>query len=142
MKHFYSFVFCCIIFSSSFAQRICATYDYSKNLPFSNIVLSGRGNATGRDTLANEVINIPVVIHLLYNNNTQNISDSQIISQLKVLNLDYSKLNPDIVNIPNVFASLAADIKIKFCGHSPEFKTATRPESWHYWGSIEILHTH
>jgi hypothetical protein len=67
-----------------------------------------------RDTLPGEVITVPVVIHILYNNTTQNISDAQVLSQLDVLNKDYRKLNK-VQNIPAAFASLAADSKIVFC---------------------------
>jgi len=67
-----------------------------------------------RDTLPGEVITVPVVIHILYNNNTQNISDAQALSQLGVLNKDYRKLN-NIQNIPAAFAPYSADAKIIFC---------------------------
>jgi len=58
---------------------------------------------------------IPVVIHLLYNTATQNISDAQILSQLQSLNKDFRKLNGDTVNIPAAFAGLSADAGITFC---------------------------
>jgi len=63
------------------------------------------------DTLVYE---IPVVFHVIYSTNSQNISDALILSQLNELNLDYRKLNPDTSRIRPVFKSLAADIKIRF----------------------------
>lgn len=57
---------------------------------------------------------IPVVVHVIYNNSTENISQEQIVSQLEVLNQDYRKLNSDIVNIPELFSNLAADCNIEF----------------------------
>ena len=36
---------------------------------------------------------IPVVVHVVYNNNDQNISDAQINSQIEVLNEDYNRRN-------------------------------------------------
>jgi hypothetical protein len=57
---------------------------------------------------------IPVVVHVVYSNATQNISDAQINSQIDVLNRDYRKANPDIAGIPPVFAPLAADAQIEF----------------------------
>lgn len=68
-----------------------------------------------RDTLPGELITIPVVIHLLYNTISQNISNAQVLSQLEVLNNDYRKRNGDWINTPAVFAALAADAKINFC---------------------------
>jgi len=64
---------------------------------------------------SDDIIIIPVVVHILYNNNYQNISDAQIKSQIDVLNEDYRKRNADTVNTPSLFDSLAADIGIEFC---------------------------
>ncbi|MDX5435602.1 MAG: PKD domain-containing protein [Pontibacter sp.] len=60
-------------------------------------------------------ISIPVVFHVVYNNNTQNISDEQILSQLAVLNADYRRQNADAVNTPAYFQPFAADTRIEFC---------------------------
>jgi hypothetical protein len=60
------------------------------------------------------VITIPVVVHVLYNTNDQNISDAQIESQIAVLNNDYQKLNPDTAQIPWYYASRAADCGFHF----------------------------
>ncbi|MEP6584201.1 MAG: M43 family zinc metalloprotease [Ginsengibacter sp.] len=70
---------------------------------------------TSRDTISNEVIVVPVVIHLLYNNSTQNISDAQVLSQIKSLNEDYRRLNQDAQNTPLAFQNIAADTRIVFC---------------------------
>jgi len=62
------------------------------------------------------VVNIPVVVHVVYANATQNISDAQINSQIQVLNEDFSKSNSDFSTVvPTVFQSLAADVEINFC---------------------------
>ncbi|HVU84988.1 MAG TPA: M43 family zinc metalloprotease, partial [Puia sp.] len=70
--------------------------------------------SSSRDTLPGEVIVVPVVVHILYNNNQQNITDGQVLSQLKVLNDDYRRLNADSVNTPAPFKGVAADSKIIF----------------------------
>jgi pregnancy-associated plasma protein-A len=57
---------------------------------------------------------IPVVVHVIYKTQSQNISDKQIKSQIDVLNKDYHKLNSDAGKVPNEFKSLAADAKIQF----------------------------
>jgi hypothetical protein len=117
MKHFYLFVFFCISINSTFSQRICATYDYNQKQEVSTYAsrLSSRNTTNNRDTVPGEQITVPVVIHILYNNTTQDISDAQVLSQLLVLNNDYGKSNSDIANIPAAFSNLAADVKIKFC---------------------------
>ncbi len=61
------------------------------------------------------VINIPVVVHVVYNTTAQNISDQQIYSQIDILNKDFRKINADAANVPSVFRSLAADVEINFC---------------------------
>ncbi|MBN4062010.1 T9SS type A sorting domain-containing protein [Bacteroidales bacterium AH-315-I05] len=61
------------------------------------------------------VITIPVVVHVIYNTNSQNISDAQVQSQIDVLNEDFRKLNTDASNAPGGFAALVADSEIEFC---------------------------
>ena len=98
------------------AQR-CETYEYARRFALSN-TLQQRAtdpDKNARDTVSNEVITIPVVVHVLYNTSTQNISEAQILSQLQSLNNDYRKLNADISGVPTGFASLAADTRIVFC---------------------------
>ena len=61
-----------------------------------------------------DVITIPVVVHVLYNNAQQNISDAQIRSQLDVLNRDYRGTNADRSQTPAYFAGFAADCGFQF----------------------------
>ena len=61
------------------------------------------------------VINIPVVVHILYNTSGQNISDAQIQSQLNTLTQDFRKLNSDWPNTPSTFTSVVADCEFNFC---------------------------
>ena len=61
------------------------------------------------------VVTIPVVVHVVYSNSTQNISDAQIASQITILNNDFRKLNADRTSIPSVFSGVAADCEINFC---------------------------
>ncbi|MDR3287342.1 MAG: hypothetical protein LBT27_07860 [Prevotellaceae bacterium] len=57
---------------------------------------------------------IPVVVHVVYQNNSQNISDAQINSQLQVLNEDFRRLNTDKINTPTAFAGIAGNANIEF----------------------------
>lgn len=62
------------------------------------------------------VVTIPVVVHILYKNATQNVSDAQIQSQLAVLNNDFRKMNSDFSTVvPTAFQPSAADMEINFC---------------------------
>ncbi len=58
-----------------------------------------------------EIIIIPVVVHVLYNTANQNISDTRVFSQLQVLNEDFRRLNADTASTwPQ-----ADDSRIEFC---------------------------
>ena len=57
---------------------------------------------------------ISVVVHVVYQNASQNISKSQITSQIKVLNQDFRSKNPDRSKTPAVWKGLAIDPMIEF----------------------------
>jgi Pregnancy-associated plasma protein-A len=63
----------------------------------------------------NEILTIPVVVHVVFNNVTDNISDDQVRSQIEVLNRDYRMRNINIANTPRDFRELTADIGLEFC---------------------------
>jgi hypothetical protein len=111
------FTFICLSFTIYTTAQRCATPQYAKQNNLSSLVpATAATNESGnRDTLPNEVIVIPVVIHVLYHSSAQNISDQQVLSQLAVLNNDYRRLNADAINTPAPFKSVAADARIVFC---------------------------
>ena len=61
--------------------------------------------------IVGDIITIPVVVHVIYSNSNENISDAQILSQIQVLNDDFRRLNSDADNT----WSQAADTQIEFC---------------------------
>lgn len=71
------------------------THDFSKN-------------ASSR---SGQKVTIPVVVHIVYNENTENLSEEQIHSQLAVLNRDFRRKNTDTTSLWPV----AADAGIEFC---------------------------
>ncbi|QYA26824.1 zinc metalloprotease [Gramella sp. MT6] len=60
------------------------------------------------------IVNIPVVVHVVYSNSQQNISDQQINSQIDVLNADFRATNSDASSAPAEFADLVADSEVSF----------------------------
>ncbi len=58
---------------------------------------------------------IPVVVHVIWRESQENISDAQIMSQIEVLNNDFRKLNDNFNTGPMAFQSMGADIEIEFC---------------------------
>lgn len=59
-------------------------------------------------------IAIPVVVHVLYNTESENIPDSQIHSQIDVLNKDFNAANADISKVPEVWKGLVHNADIRF----------------------------
>ena len=57
---------------------------------------------------------IKTVVHVLYNKAQENLSQAQIDSQIKVLNLDFRAKNTDRARTPTVFKGLIADPMIEF----------------------------
>lgn len=116
MKSFLWVVFLALSGTSSMAQRLCGTAEYQRMHPVLPVLAESRmGDDMSRDTVPNEVIIIPVVVHVLFNTEAQNISDAQVRSQLAVLNADFRRLNADTALTPAVFRGLAGDARIMFC---------------------------
>lgn len=57
---------------------------------------------------------IPVVVHVVYRSAEENISEAQIRSQLRVLNEDFLRENPDSIYTPSAFLPVAAGTGISF----------------------------
>ena len=79
---------------------------------------NGNGNGGGGDPDPEPdnlgTITIPVYVHVIYNTSQQNISSSQINSQIAVLNNDFRKSNSDANQVPSEFAGVAADSEVEF----------------------------
>lgn len=89
------------------AQRMCGSATNHLSVP---VTLASQSNSMPDE----QIITIPVVVHVVYNLAAENISDAQIISQIDAINADFSKLNSDFNKIPTVFAKLAANTNIRF----------------------------
>lgn len=57
---------------------------------------------------------IPVVFHVLFNNNTSNISDTQIIDDLETLNQHFQQSNTDLVLVDSAFQNIIGNANIEF----------------------------
>ncbi len=110
-------------FQLIYAQRNCGTTEYLKNCKAQNPSLEEQLSRINQKLhqletapqKSRQIITIPVVVHVLYQNDEQNIPDQQIFSQIDVLNEDYRKLNANASSIPAAFSSIAADCEIQFC---------------------------
>jgi hypothetical protein len=57
---------------------------------------------------------IPVVINVLYRTSEENISSSQIQSQIDALNQDFNGINSEFNQVPGIFAGVKANVGITF----------------------------
>lgn len=60
------------------------------------------------------IITVPVVVHVLYRNESQNIPIDQIQAQIDVLNRDFAGLNADLDKVPTPFREVAGFTRIQF----------------------------
>ncbi|WP_290837017.1 T9SS type A sorting domain-containing protein [Flavobacterium sp.] len=113
--------------SSLFAQRTCSTNAKIEQLKAEDPGFASRHKVISRylkdvknlqknnSSQNPNVVTIPVVFHVLYKNQTQNISDAQINSQLAAMNEDFRKCNPDFLDVvPEAFQEFGADMEICF----------------------------
>lgn len=127
MNKIFTFIFLIFLQNASFAQitekRICGTSEYMHSLEQSHPDVYSQRQTIEQFTQqyiqnhkkdSRTLITIPVVVHVVYNLNVQNISDAQINSQILALNKDFRRLNPDFANTPGAFQPLGADCQIEF----------------------------
>ncbi len=94
-----------------------------KNPGYTAAVEAHRRNLPALATQANPQRNgsytIPVVVHVIHSGETVcegfNLSVERILSQIEVLNQDYSRTNADAINTPSDFTDIAANPDIQFC---------------------------
>jgi hypothetical protein len=82
------------------------------------------GGKGGGDNSIETIFTIPVIVHIVHNNeavNTPtalsggNLNAAQVIDQINILNRDYNKKNPDTTSIPGVFKPVLGNMRINFC---------------------------
>lgn len=60
------------------------------------------------------VYQLPVVFHIVYNSEYDNISKAQVLDGLRILNEDFRRQNSDANKTRNQFLPVAADVEIEF----------------------------
>ena len=107
------------------AQERCGTEAYTKSMMMNNAsyaIARAKVNAQTEKWIKNNpnhsektIITIPVVVHVVWKTNQENISNAQIESQIEILNADFGRTNIDVINTPSVWQGIAADCEIQFC---------------------------
>jgi len=108
--------------TNAISQRGCASHEVLAAQLAADPTLAVRMNQieaftqnaklTGR--LVNGKVEIPVVVNVLYRTAAENISDSQIQSQIDVLNEDFNATNADYNDVPALFSGVKANVGITF----------------------------
>jgi hypothetical protein len=123
--------FTCLATGAVLAQKQCASTEYATQLANTDpsikenilqaesFVRSYRPEilSTGIDHTGNAslpVITIPVVVHILYKDASQNITDDKVKQQIDVLNKAFRLSSPDTSKIPSYFQQLAGDCRVEF----------------------------
>ena len=58
---------------------------------------------------------VPVVVHVVYNTASENVSDAIVQTAIAQMNADYQAMNSDYDNVRAVFAGSRANAMIDFC---------------------------
>ncbi len=116
-------------FSFSTAQERCATVEYSRSLypdyerrqlAFEQWIATKKlqKGQTAHRQKQSPTYKIPVVVHIIHNGEQigvgPNITDEQVLSQLRVLNEDFNRQNADATDTPPEFASVAGSLDVEF----------------------------
>lgn len=126
---FFSGLFFSIAAPHAQAQDRCGTVEYTKALHtdyhLQRVTFEDwmrrkniRRHSLPRSRQQTAAYKIPVVVHVIHNGEAvgtgANISDAQILSQLRVINEDFNRQNADASNTPPVFASVAGSLDVEF----------------------------
>lgn len=91
--------------SPGYKQRVADAFNATKQMAEAN-----KASRAADDT----IYVVQCVVHVVYTSASENIPDSVIHSQIRVLNEDYRRLNADTVRTRQVFADIVGDSKIQF----------------------------
>ena len=95
-------------------QNYFRQVDFYPDLRRNQAVLEGMTIASARQGRRQRPAEIPVVVHVLYRAEADNITDEQVASQIEVLNEDYGATNEDINDVPPVFTERVGNPGLRF----------------------------
>jgi hypothetical protein len=124
-------------------NRGCASYEVLEQQLRNNPELAVKMNqienfterAISEGRLVNGKIEIPVVVNVLYKTTAENISLTQIQSQIDVLNKDFNATNTDYNLVPALFSGVKANVGISFVLDQVIRKATTKTS----WGTADAM---
>lgn len=121
MKTFYTFIALLLSASMVYAQQLetCASHHYLEHLEeqhpgfaaAADAIFSQANQGQARDFT---LVSIPVVVHIVYQDENQNIADATIDSVITSLTQDYRRLNGDANQVRDIFTDRVGDSFIEF----------------------------
>ena len=126
------------------SRRICASQEVLERQLKENPALAAKMNqieaftenaVLNQSRLVNGKIEIPVVVNVLYRTTAENISLTQIQSQIDVLNKDFNALNSDYNSVPPLFSGVKANVGISFVLDQVIRKLTTKTS----WGTRDAI---
>jgi hypothetical protein len=126
MKHtlILSLLFLTITLNIKAQPKICATMDHWEKLNVNDPNALVRKQLSEFNTQqwinaaqkrSRPVITIPVVVHVVYHATVENVSNSQIFSQIESMNNDFRSHNSDTMQSTHPFWPHLSDTQIEFC---------------------------
>lgn len=108
-------VLLCFCSIAASAQDACGTHDayleQMKNNPEFRLKQEQSKQSSSAGVAYEGIVTIPVVVHVVYNIEAENVSDEQIYSQLEVLNEDFNS----VITSPTQWHEVAANPEMQFC---------------------------
>lgn len=96
----------------NFRRNPGAEQDYRQFL--AQAALAARNTAPATSRRIQPDVTIPVVVHIIHNAGTNNISDEQVLDAMRIVNEDYSKSNADTLDVIPAFRPIHANIGFRF----------------------------
>lgn len=106
-----------LITSAQLNHKYCGSAEYLQALEISNPGITQYVKDLASQPVSktrNTVITIPVVVHIVYKNATENLADSYISAQIDLLNKSFLRQNADTTNLRSTFQSIVGPAKIQF----------------------------
>ena len=86
----------------------------SKEIELNEVFIKQWISSNGMENKTRKSIVIPVVFHVVYHNNEENVSEAQLLSQLEIMNEDYSHTNSDTLTKSHPFKKYAGSLDVQF----------------------------
>lgn len=114
------YICCLFLFTHSSALAQVSSYcdfdeRYHSDITYSEQVYEILDNLTGYNIEERANIEIPVVVHILYRLEEDNISDEQVLEQIEILNDAFNGHALTDADIPSEFMQSVAAVNFKFC---------------------------